>query len=362
MPAFSSASWVALAFTLVSLCSKPCWSQAVQAVRGADEEVIPDMRPAVNEITQRTAKYSLYLGILLAQDVLPELRRQLAEVLEAGRAALAAQADIAKFRREYDRFRTEEERLDGLASSTVFALENQPEDVRKTFVALREIQSSPPIPQISSLIPDVVFTAGVDYTMGASTNGLLGVALSTNLLGAAAGTVFKAIKSEGLQSYFTDNLSAGPAFPIHGDHKISAQVGLGLGGVDLGVTHIYPVLNLESTDSADIRVPRAVVQRVPGEANWTTPVVSLAIIPGSRDAFIKKVSAGKFAWVITASVRLPYFYPGDPFSGLAALFTDDREKYEKAGDAAFALGVAVPLLRVKKQAPAKEEPEQDDGT
>ncbi len=195
-------------------------------------------------------------------------------------------------------------------------------------------------------VPDVVFVIGTTMTIGQGK--AVGQAeFSTNLLGAAAGTAFDAMGSDALKEYFQDNLAVGTAFPFGGRHKLTAALGVGLGGLKLGRFAIWPAINIEQVDSGDARVPSAIRAGSSSSANWSSPIISIAVSPWDLSNIAGRVQAGRLTPVFTAAVRLPYYYPNDPFSAVAALFSDKRGDYQKSGKLQFQVGVFFPLQKVK---------------
>lgn len=195
-------------------------------------------------------------------------------------------------------------------------------------------------------VPDVSFVIGTTLTAGKGTT--VGQAeVSTNLLGAAAGTAFEAMGSTEIKEYFEDNLAVGTAFPFGGEHKLAAVLGVGLGGLRVGRFSIWPAINIEQADSGDGRVPDA-IRALGTSANWSSPLLSVAVSPWDLSAINEGVKKGAVMPVFTLAVRLPYYYPNDPFSAVAALFSDKRGDYQKKGKAQFQIGVYFPLQRLKK--------------
>jgi hypothetical protein len=67
----------------------------------------------------------------------------------------------------------------------------------------------------------------------------------------------------------------------------------------------------------------------------------------------ERVKAGRLSPVFTLGVILPYYYPNDPFSTVAALFSDKRGSFQKSGKVRFQVGVFFPLQKVKQVPAAK---------
>jgi hypothetical protein len=200
--------------------------------------------------------------------------------------------------------------------------------------------------------PDVVFVVGSTVTLGQGST-VAQAEISTNLLGAAAGTAFDAIGSTPLKEYFQDNLAVGTAFPYGGQHKLTAALGVGLGGLRIGSFAVWPAINIEQVDSGDTRVPASVKAGSPSSANWSSPILSVAVSPWDLTKIAERVKAGRLSPVFTLGVILPYYYPNDPFSTVAALFSDKRGSFQKSGKVRFQVGVFFPLQKVKQVPAAK---------
>jgi hypothetical protein len=197
---------------------------------------------------------------------------------------------------------------------------------------------------------DVVFTLGAGLSAGPGKEIGSG-GFNTNLIGAAAGAVFDAIDATPLKDYMLNNVSAGTAIPFNGSTKLSAQITLGFGGLDLGKAQIWPVVGLEQTDTADARTPRALVTRNPSAGNWSSPLFAVGLVPMSLTKTQENLGKGKLVPIISIGLRIPYYYPNDPFSALVALFTNKRSDYVKEGKVRFEAGITIPLTRVR--APCK---------
>jgi hypothetical protein len=204
-----------------------------------------------------------------------------------------------------------------------------------------------PAPAITTAVPDVVFVVGGDVTrLRAPERGsVFSLGVATNLLGAAVGSAFDALGSSTLKDYFSNNISIGPAVPTSGPHKISSQLGLGLGEVRIGPVTLWPDINLEQLDTADLRVPPDVISKKPSEQSWSVPSFGLGVPLGKT--FLERVKAGKLVAILTFGYKVPYYFPGDSFTALGALFSTRRNDYVRRGPGTFSVGLSVPLLKVK---------------
>lgn len=320
--------------------------QAVQSVRSlaiGRDSLAALVSTYADKVSRRLAMVELAMARVRApadRALLPSLEteRRLAH------DALEATDDYDRFMRRYNAFRSYDEGLQRAAgfnqdvagvtgvSSTDFQILAAPSELHK--------------------IPDVVFVIGSTITFGhGSTVGALEA--STNLLGAAVGTAFNALGSDGLQDYAQDNITVGTAFPVSGPNKLAATLGFGLGGLRIGKFAVWPAINIEQVDSADRRVPSALRTKHPDDDKWSSPLLSVAISAWTLKRIQERLKTGKITPVITLGIRLPYYYPNDPFSALAALFSAKRGDFEVSGKAKFQIGVFFPLQTTKPLAPVK---------
>ena len=267
-------------------------------------------------------------------------QERIATALRLGREALAAAPDPTAF---FQRYAAYAAALDA-TSIDVSA------DKAADSVCTRLLKStSNPAP--ATLVRDVVFTLGFDAAFGGGAHAR-GVTLGTNLLGAAAGTLFDAIGSTEFRDYLKNNLAVATSVPTGGGSgRLSAQLGLGLGEVKVSrrgaVVALWPVLTLDQSDTADRRTPTELRTLQPAERSWSSPGFSVGFALARRDSLEDRLKAGKLVPVISIGVGLPYYYAGDPLNALAAFFTNKRGDYERAGKARLTIGVGIPLLRVK---------------
>jgi len=333
---------------LIGLCSSSASSQAIQAIQNTDLRVAT-ASPAMSA-TQRQAiglalqEYRQALGVagtgLTGTEA--DARTLLETLIRRGDEVLAAIPGDPQ-RDALTRYRT--------AEAAFFSSAGQRSV--PAFSGLPRVSSVQglPVPGTATLVPDIVFSVGPEFYSGA-TNSLTTIGISSNLLGAAGGAVFDALGSATLKDYFSKNVSVGTAFPTNGDNKkLSAQLGLGLGGINLRAITIWPVLNFEQTDREDGRVPTSIKEGAPDEKNWTSPIFSVAIVPFATKALEDRLRAGKLVPIPVLGVRLPYYYPGDVFTALGAVFTSKRADYVSSGKAQFIIAVSLPLLRIQPSQP-----------
>jgi hypothetical protein len=321
-------------------------AQAVQAIKSiGDEQAVIVSRDEVEgdliAVAERKGLYQyVYDATSSATGEAQIVRERLRQVVQAAQEVIEFRGNRERFRRAIIRFNEAEEELSGERH-----LQTQAQRVEQ-FARVASLKPlGLPVPGIHTLLPNVVFTIGPELHFS-DRDELLGFGLSTNLLGASVGSVFDVLGSNELKEYFTKNISAGTALPVTGTGKLSAQIGLGLGAVDLKKFSIWPVLNIEQTDTADARVPTEVVERRPDKENWSSPIISFALVPWDPATLRTRLEEKKLVFVPVVGLRLPYYYPSDPFSALAALFSDNRRDFEDVGDVEFILGVSVPLVRI----------------
>jgi hypothetical protein len=338
---------------LVILGAIPSGAQAVQAVKGVGGEVKIATTGVSNDsiLIAIASRRAVYQGLgSTAQSV------GNAEVVEIARDAEAAASEVLRSRNDADRFtaaiaafNTAEARVARLTRRTEGT--RTPTSVLGTQFDVLNI----PVPAVHTLVPNVVFVLGFDMTKlpsEASDDWVTSFGVTTNLIGALVGTAFDAAGSNALKDYFTNNISAGPAIPTRGHHKLTSQLGFGLGGVTIGRFTVWPAINIDQRDSADSRVPRKLVSLKPTESSWSSPSVGIAVPLGSADVIVRRIKAGRIVPIFTVGYLLPYYFPGDNFTALGALFTSKRSDYEKSGAGRLSLGISMPLLKV--QAPPAE--------
>lgn len=200
--------------------------------------------------------------------------------------------------------------------------------------------------QMTTIIPQqfsdrVVFTVGYDHSWGKGFSSVSSFTVATNLLGAAAGSVFDAIGSKSLKDYFSKNVAAGTSIPSGSRNTLTAQIGLGLGKRDVWKVTFWPAINFEQTDTADTRTPLDLRTRNPNQKIWSAPTFALGIVPPA----LRKPVLDRLTFIPIIGVRVPHYYPGDPFSALAALFTTKRSDFVRSGGLVYSIGISMPLER-----------------
>jgi hypothetical protein len=347
MPRLARVARSLICVTVSCLCGRALAAQSVQAIRGLGSSVV------VQDSIQRRAELirSVLVGLASIQSAearnAPEIRSLAASVRDAAGRALDHRSDPRQFALAFDdfldalaklRYEVDQGRVQDAGRQTMTVTDLVPPD-QEAFVA--------PVP-IQALVPDVVFTVSAEVLFGRG-DVSPSFGLSTNLLGAAAGTAFNAIGSDALKKYFQDYISVATSFS-GGGTKPNADLGLGLGQFHLG-TDIWPILTLSELDSADNRLPAAIHAKG-GSGSWSTPGLALALFIGGVKKTQAAICRGQLAPILTLGVSAPFYYPGDVFSALAALFTSSRGKYERSGGVAFRLGVSFPILPIKRDTSA----------
>lgn len=187
----------------------------------------------------------------------------------------------------------------------------------------------------------VAFTMGYDYSWGTGFSSVSSFTVATNLLGAAAGSIFDALGSNSLKDYFSKNVAAGTSIPSGSRNTLTAQVGLGLGKRDIWKITLWPAINFEQTDTADSRTPLELRTRNPEQKVWSAPTFAIGIVPPT----FRRPILDRITLIPIIGVRVPHYYPGDPFSALAALFTSKRADFVRSGRLVYTVGVSMPLER-----------------
>lgn len=368
------------AIVLTGFARHTAAAQGVQAIRNSAQA---DQRPTGPAISRDSALvllsgYAAGLALLEQLDPVrsdPDLRSATADLRQRVEDALAARGDATRFAAAFRDVQYGTVRLRAVFAAkraSVSAAAAFANDSARKVAALRTEQfaqsenslsaASAQIlsggvgtPAASILVPSVVFTVGPTYDlpMKSSTafagtqRGVTAIAVSTNLLGAAAGSAFSGLGADKFGSYLTDNISVGTAVPTSGATRISADLSLGLGGATIGRwLTLWPVIQIQQLDSADARIPvRAALGNVDSH-QWSVPSFAIAFVFGTEETIKKRLESGQLVVIPIVGIQTPYYYPGDSFTALAALFTSRRSSFVRAGPSRLSLGFAIPLLKV----------------
>jgi hypothetical protein len=324
----------------------------VQAIRSSAEPVSAaqmevQMRSIVLSVHERLKNLETFRGAIKADSTSAALitMRHLDKVVKEGKEVLTAMGDRKIFQIELADFNAAVKDLEEILSTL------REEDFEAMGVTdVRQAQqldfsAFATIPQISTSVPQVVFTIGPGWNLRSGEN-IVDIGLSTNLLGALGGAAFDLLGADPLKQYFQNNISAGPAIQAIGPtERITAQLGLGLGEINLGPVKIWPVMNIEQTDSSDVRIPRDILRRQTTEETWSSPIFSVGLIHRKHFELLKQ---GKAVPIFSIGIRLPYYFPGNTFETIASLFSvDELSKLEKRGGVELLLGFSIPLRKVE---------------
>ncbi len=207
--------------------------------------------------------------------------------------------------------------------------------------------------------PDVAFTVGYGASMHKERDPVHGFVLSTNLLGAASGGAFGMIGIEALKDYLVDNTANTITFPTDGADKLGVGLELALGEVSFKGVTVWPVLGMHQFDSADPQIPSETLASAPDEETWAAPFVGFGFLLGGREDVALRLSdpenKSNVFPVLSVGVGLPFYYAGNSFSALGAVFTEPRE-FEREGDVALLVSLSVPLFPIE---PVTREIEQN---
>ena len=363
-----------LATVLVLCFARPAHSQAVQAARGVARQ--GEERDAENRARAFAALKSQLVTLEVAFSTVSASRSLLTPKTAAESSTVAAQ-DLAAARLTVAASRARaaleasgDPRLfrELLNDYNAYIRETNQATGRASPFATSQFGITAAASQVSTLVPDVAFTIGPELSFGGQTVGTFGI--STNLLGAAAGTAFDALGADKLKQYFQDNVAVATVLPTNGVKKITAQIGLGLGGLAFGSQVIrvnetttktvpritvWPALQIDQHDTSDARVPSDLKTRFSDQKSWASPSIAIALVPWSEEEIEQRVKARKFVVIPTIGVRLPYFFPGESFDALAALFSKRRTDFERGGKTQVTIGLAVPFPKVSPPSPPPSE-------
>jgi hypothetical protein len=341
---------LSFAFAVAAIASVPkaVSAQGIQALRGVGEAA----KQAAIDSTARIVEKRLpeYMVSSVNSDLTPATNVSAARAVAAGQTLLLAREDPDRFKELVPAFLAADRdvRVTRLLELNSLA-QNRSPNAPSVAAALTEARNAAlgtlPIPAIFTLVPQVAFTASYGGSV-VSSRFASGLGFNTNMVGAAIGSAFDALGSGALKEYFTNNVAVGASVPTSGGGKVSSDLGLGLGGVRIGAWAFWPVLGLGELDSADTRLPSELLQRKPAAATWSQLTFGVGVPFGGVNSAIRRMRCGKLAPVFSVGIRLPYYFPGNAYSGIAAVFTSRRNEYEKIGGASFLIGVDVPLLKV----------------
>jgi hypothetical protein len=339
----AAAVMLATVLTVLSAPQATC-GQAAQAMRVAETQRLSMARDsAVPILAALEMTYARLADQVMRTQ--PALAAAFLRSAADTRAALSANADPDRFA---------ELTRQALAADGLTALERQ--GVQLQEIGANDLESlrslAARMPLMDHVVPDVVFVAGPGL---AATSGgtILDFALSSTLLGAAAGAVFDAIGAKPVADYLKDNVAAGFAIPRK-QRKITSVASVSIGHFRIADRVVLPTLGVEEMDTTDERIPRSLAANPGARASWASPVFTLAIVPFTAKQLEERACKGQLIPVPTLGVRMPHFYPGDAFETVAALFSSNRSKFERAGSARLVIGLGIPLYRITSEAERKK--------
>lgn len=328
-----------IACLLVMGAPGPAMAQMTQALRGAATPNEEAVKRAIEEIVATVSHEKAFMEHQLHDSnptLSPAATKALLKAIVEADLLLAAEDDIGRFQRRFVHYTIAR---DALTSYTTIRISS----VSPSYVAAtNELLSNP---QIGLLVKEVVFTLGGEISMGDDVPPVQALQLDTNLLGAAAGNLIGGLGSKDLKEFLTNNIGGTVSFPTANSNKLGGQISVGLGGISFRNFTIWPTLGMEQLSGEDDRIPESIREGLT-EENSSAPEISIGIIAMTIAEFQKKLKAGGLVPVFSLSVRLPFYYPGDSYSALGALFTNDRSKFDKAGKVQFQFGVSFPIRKV----------------
>jgi len=330
---------------ILVLCPSISTAQAVQTVSAIAKESAPAAAAQMEDAIARVeAAVKVYKASASKTERSSPSSRQLDALADQGARVVGSQADPDTFRARYEAFRRDAQKI---KTELLPAL-----PVPQRGIVSKAIEAAPRLPSAPSSekpIKDVIFTVTLEQVFGKE-RPVNAAGLSTNLASAAAGGIFDAMGAAPLKSFLVNNVTMDTFLPTHGPGKPSARAGLALGSVNLKWKNrkitLHPALNMEQLDASDTRVPADLIRRSTSK-NWSAPIFAVGIALGGEAHLRSRLADHGPAFVVTAGVRLPLFFPGDAGSAVGALFTNRRSDYERSGHAAFLLGISVVLTQPK---------------
>lgn len=325
-------------------------AQAIPALRGVGEAGVARQIDVMYLAIEKSA-LALRCDAATSGRPLPATQAAVDRAWLAAQRALQARNDRELFERRLAEFLlAEEEGAATLARETADVKDER--DPRRSVQmemsgCLRAAQNAtPPVSAIQTLVPDVAFTASYGRALQHGSDG--GVGVNTNALGAAAGAAFAALGSQALQDYFTNNLAVGAQIPAAGNGKISSALGLGLGGVSFGDFAFWPALGIQEFDSGDQTLSSVLTAQNAAQKNWSQLLFGVAVPLSTHglSGAIERICEGKLQPILSVGVSLPYYFPGDAYTALGAVFSARRSEYVHLSGTRVYFSVDVPLLRV----------------
>jgi len=334
-------------FSMLFLASSSnVWSQGVQAIRGVSETAVQRQVDLLSIAVQQSLMTMRRPEFVQSVAGRSATQAAVARAYVAGQRVLQARGDRRLFEERLGEFfLAEEQALGTLPQDLTNMVAIEADRVRTMSRILGEAASTPPpIPAIQTLVPDVSFTVSYGTAVAKGARG--GVGINSNLLGAAAGTAFDALGSKPLQDYFTNNLGVGAQIPTSGDGKLSSAIGLGLGGVTVGGYGFWPALGLQEFDSGDQTLSALLTTQNPAQKTWSQLVFGVGVPLFGLSGAIERICEGRLAPVLSVGISLPYYYPGNAYTALGAVFTSRRNDYVHVSGTRLLLAIDVPLLKV----------------
>jgi hypothetical protein len=352
------ARWLAL----LLLSSSPLGAQGVQMIRSAGSEQerqlrasssasVTAMEKSLIALTSARNSFSIAFNTPAPYELVP-----MDQAIAAGRRALEAADSPAEFN---DALRVYNHAVSRVAEFAPQATSTGPVRAALENGNLSLADARKPIPLISGveqLVPDVVFVLDVSTVVGGG-KAPLSFTVNTNMLGALGDGVFSAIGATKFADYLKDNVSVGTSLQALSG-KPSSQASLGLGTASFRKVTLLPTLGVEQMDIGDSRVPKALFAVDPAAGSWSSPVLGTAIAFGTRDSLARRLKCGEFTPVISLGARFPFYYPGNSFKALAALFGDELSKYQKTGGVTGMIAVSLPFTKVDKARARAEMPQE----
>lgn len=322
-------------------------AQAVQAVKQMQtaepiysEGQVDRLAKAVN--VQINALMSLkeeigWSNVRALQDLVPAIDN----LMEEGINLLAGARESSEFMPAYLAFRDNHRKFSERWDRTIarnFETYGQYADLPAAY-RLRNLPV--PKPQGASL-SSVTFTLGLSQHIAKERSAVNMIDIQTSLFGDVLGAVAGFFGSNMLQEYFSKNLSIGASIPTHGDNKVVSGFGLGLGELRQRGLRMWPVVGLMQRDGADTRFLGDLQERFPAEETWSAPMVTVAF---AFDRSFDPIRQNRIGPIFTLGLQFQQYYPGNAFSAVGALFTNEISKYEKSGNLGFSFGIAVPIMQ-----------------
>lgn len=350
MPSRIVAARFVLILTFVVTASTVMEAQAPQAVMNASGAL--NERRTREEIAKRVDAVRAQVDAAQRVPLLTEgsesetaARVSARLVAELGERVIAARdSGTAVFNARLTEYRRAAQSFDALRADPTFKSLTGDSATSQAFSPGQKQLLLSNVPALFYIGPAVNFTLGYNFS-SASAGDVHSLELGTNLVGAAAGTIFDALGEDSLAKFLRENMGVSTGFPTHRGGKLTTSAGIALGEFEVGAVILYPTLSMTQVDTTDRRIPGE-VRADSSQESWSIPALTVGVLTADNLLCFKAERC--YPPVFVLGVTMPQYYPGNSFAAIGALFTDNRSKFRREGSWRFNAGVAIPLRALRK--------------